>query len=98
MWDISVFLSNMSERSACVYEKKAFLNMFTLLVNLKAVDSTLQFIWREETNKSFFFLPLAHWASDHIMLLIDTWLAVSQKILHFIWVISLLYTLHEAFK
>ena len=44
MWGISVFLSSISKRSACVCEKKAFLNMFTLLINLKAVEYALQFV------------------------------------------------------
>ena len=44
VWDISVFLSDISKRSACVCEKKAFLNMFILSINLKAVESALHFV------------------------------------------------------
>ena len=73
VWGISVFLSNISKRSACDSRKKAFLNMFTLLINLKAVEPTLHFIQRGGTDKSLFFLPLTHCLSDYIMLLTYTW-------------------------
>ena len=98
MWDIIVFLSNIFKRSACVCEKKTFLNMSILSINLKAVESALQFIQRERSDKSFFFLSLAHWVSSHIMLSTDTWLTTSQKILCSMWAINLLCTLHKVFR
>ena len=88
----------MSEWSACVCKKKAFLNKSTLLINLKAVESAVQFIQRERTDESFFFLPLVYWLSDHIMLSTDTWWTVSQRVLCFVWAISLSHILHEAFR
>ena len=44
MQDISIFLSDMFKRSACICKKKAFLNMLILSINLKVVESALQFV------------------------------------------------------